>query len=120
MGNRLAPNIHIPFWATCLQLALHLGWILIPQSSVGQNLGLSEEDVQDCFNLLSLAIFLLSIWLSFKARNILQLYASRYLEKSVTVLSIAPSGLMIFFFGPLYLQAQINKMIAMELLAPDL
>ena len=118
--NRLAPNIQIPLWAACLQLALHLGWILIPQSSVGQALGLSEENVQDCFNLLSLAAFILSIWLSFKARSILQLYASRYLEKSVAVLSIAPSGLMIFLFGPLYLQDQINRMIAMELLNPDL
>ena len=118
--GRWAPNIQIPLWAACLQLALHLGWILIPQSSVGQALGLSEENVQDCFNLLSLAAFILSIWLSFKARSILQLYASRYLEKSVAVLSIAPSGLMIFLFGPLYLQGQINRMIAMELLNPDL
>ena len=118
--NRLAPNIQIPFWAACLQLALHLGWILIPQSSVGQALGLSEEDVQNCFTLLSLAAFILSVWLSFKARSILQLYASRYLEKSVVVLSIAPSGLMTFLFGPLYLQSQINRMIAMELLDPDL
>ncbi len=118
--NRLAPNIQIPLWAACLQLALHLGWILIPQSSVGQALGLSEEDVNDCFTLLSLAAFILSIWLCFKARSILQLYASRYLEKSVAVLSIAPSGLMIFLFGPLYLQGQINRMIAMELLDPDL
>ena len=118
--NRLAPNIQIPFWAACLQLALHLGGFLIPQSSVGQALGLSEEDVQNCFTLLSLAAFILSVWLSFKARSILQLYASRYLEKSVVVLSIAPSGLMTFLFGPLYLQGQINRMIAMELLDPDL
>ena len=118
--NRLAPNIQIPFWAACLQLALHLGGFLIPQSSVGQALGLSEEDVNDCFTLLSLAAFILSIWLCFKARSILQLYASRYLEKSVVVLSIAPSGLMIFLFGPLYLQGQINRMIAMELLNPEL
>ena len=118
--SRLAPKIYLPFWAACLQLAIHLSWILIPQSSVVQAWGLSEEDVQNCFTLLSLAAFILSIWLSFKARSILQVYASRYLEKSVVVLSVAPSGLMTFLFGPLYLQGQINRMIAMELLDPDL
>ena len=40
--------------------------------------------------------------------------------KSVVVLSIASSGLMTVFFGPLYLQLQVNKMIDMELLNPEL
>ena len=118
--NRLAPKVHIPFWAAGLNLALFLGWILISQDEVGQSLGLSSEDAQSCFNMLSLGAFALSAWLSFRARSVLQIYASQYLEKSVVVLSIAPSRFMLTFFGALYLQLQINRMIAMELLNPEL
>lgn len=118
--NRLYPRLRFPFWGACLHLCLVLAWFFLSQDEVQSSLGLSEEDARRCFNLLFPALGGLSIWLSFKARSILQNYAAQYVEKSVVVLSIAPSGLMTVFFGPLYLQLQVNKMIDMELLNPEL
>lgn len=59
-------------------------------------------------------------WLAFRVRDILQNHASRYLERAVAVMTIAPSGMMLLFAGPLYLQLQVNKMISMELLTPKI
>lgn len=118
--NRLVPKVHIPFWAAGLNFVLVLGWLLISQDNIVQALGLSPEDAQSYFNLLLLGSFGLSTWLSFRARSILQHYASQHLEKTVVILSIAPSGMMTTLFGALYLQFQINRMIAMELLSPKL
>ncbi len=118
--NRLAPKVGFPLWAACLQIVLHLSWILVSQESVGESLGIQKDEAQSFFNLLCTAAFFLSVWLAFRARSILQVYASQYMEKSVVILSVAPSGMATTFFGALYLQLQVNRMIAMELLNPEL
>lgn len=119
--NRLAPNkIRLPLWAACLYMFFIVSWFFLPQDFVRFGLGLSAEAIDNYFTLALLLSFVLSLWLAFRVRSILQIYASQYLEKSVVVLSIASSGLMMILFGALYLQFQINKMISMELLNPDL
>lgn len=118
--NRLHDRLRFPSWGALLYFFLLLGWIFSSQDVPRFWFGLSPEENQTCFNILFLLYIGVSIWLAFAARNILQNYAARHMEKSLAVLAIAPSGLMTLLFGPLYLQLQVNKMISMELLNPEL
>ena len=59
------------------------------------------------------------IYMKFQIRTILRTYALKYLDKNTVMESIAPSGVCVFFFGIIYLQYHINKMIDMGLFDPE-
>ena len=82
--------------------------------------GLIVEDILDISSTALGVAAVASGWLAFRVRDILQAHASQYMEKAVAVRTIAPSSGMLLLFGPAYLQSQINKMIAMELLTPKI
>ena len=88
--------------------------------SDGEPLTREKAIEQEIFEWLLGVSIVASAWLAFRTRTILQQHASRYLDKAVAVQVVAPSGTLLFLFGPMYLQSQINKMISMELLAPKI
>ena len=83
-------------------------------------LGLSQGQWQSYFDTALGVAIVLSVWLAFKARSILQGYAAKSMEAGVAVHTVAPSNVLLILFGPMYLQYQINKMISMDLLAPQI
>lgn len=88
--------------------------------SDGEPLTREKAIEQEIFEWLLGVSIVASAWLAFRTRTILQQHASRYLDKAVAVQVVAPSGTLLFLFGPMYLQSQIDKMISMELLVPKI
>ena len=62
----------------------------------------------------------ISAYIAFQVKDMLQSYALSRMNKTAVIKIVAPSGICLFLFGPLYLQYQINKMIDMELMSPEL
>ena len=116
--NALNPPDTMPAWGVALYNLLWISVFLLPNS--GERFGLTQEQWQSFFNTALGVMIVLSVWLAFKARSILQGYAAKSLEVSVVVHTVAPSNVLLILFGPMYLQYQINKMISMELLAPQI
>lgn len=110
--NALGTSKKFPAWCAGI---LGLAWcamILLP--------GGGNAAGQELFNYASGIVFVASIYLAFSVRGMLQEYASGFMERSVAVATVAPSGMMLVLFGPLYLQACVNRMIAMRYLAPKI
>ena len=42
------------------------------------------------------------------------------METSAAIHTVVPSNVLLILFGVMYLQYQVNKMISMELLAPQI
>lgn len=108
--NNLTPDIKISdisFW----------GYIVLSVA----NLALVFSDLSDSelYGVLALALWGFYIYLVFQIRKILRVYASKYVDKATAIILVAPSGVLLFFFGTIYLQTQINKMIKAELFAPE-
>ena len=83
--------------------------------------------VSDNESIYSIALpvsWLSGIYMAFQVKNILRAYALKNIDLinsgsiSITKL-IAPSSILLILFGSIYLQSQINKMINLELFAPE-
>ena len=116
--NALNPPDTMPAWGVALYNLMWMSVFFLPNS--GEKFGLAQEQWQSIFNTALGVAIVLSVWLAFKARSILQGYATKFLEDSVAVHTVAPSNVLLILFGPMYLQYQINKMISMDLLAPQI
>ncbi len=116
--NSLESESKLPKWAIALYALLWCAMVIIPGSE--SDIGISESISQQIFNISLGLAMTISVWLAFITRNILQAHASNYMEGNDAVNTIAPSGVMLILFGPLYLQTQINRMLKMELLAPKI
>ncbi|MBR1486939.1 MAG: DUF4234 domain-containing protein, partial [Synergistaceae bacterium] len=83
---------------------------------------ISPEDAEDLNGIAYLVLLGSAVYVAFSVKKILREYASQNLSLSVGTISriIAPSDVALFFFGYIYLQFQINKMINAEILAPKL
>lgn len=77
-------------------------------------------DKQTVFNYSVDTAIIVSLYLGFVVRSILQSYAAGLIGRNVAVGTIAPSGVMLVLFGAVYLQHGINRMMKMKLLAPKL
>ncbi|MBQ7154053.1 MAG: zinc ribbon domain-containing protein [Synergistaceae bacterium] len=115
--NALGTKKKFPVWALLILAVSWAGMILLPGGNIQ---GLPEELSGEIYNYAFGVAFVASIFLAFSVRGMLQEYASGLMEKTLAVNTIAPSGIMLILFGPLYLQHSINKMIAMKLLAPKI
>ena len=116
--NALNSGKKFPAWAAGVFMLAFFGMYM--SSSVAALLGGTEEISQEVFNYAAAIVFVVSIYLAFAVRNILQAYAAKFMDKSAAVGSIAPSAVMLVLFGPIYLQHSVNRMIAMKLLAPKI
>ncbi|NLL37433.1 MAG: zinc ribbon domain-containing protein [Fretibacterium sp.] len=121
--NALDPKVTFPFpavLANFLVTLCFLAFLMIDNSILQATFGLTADGVSDLMGWSMLLAMGVATYVAFAFRRILQNYAAKHLERSVAVQTIAPSGVMTFLFGALYLQATVNRMIAMELLNPQL
>ena len=105
--NNLTPDEKISdglFWSCIILYAATIVLIVI------------DSNIYGITNFISWIVWL---FLVFNIRKILRAYASRHIDKATALMLVAPSGVLLFFFGTIYLQFQINKMIKAELLAPE-
>lgn len=116
--NSLESDSKLPKWAVAAYALLWCVMVIVPGSE--SEIGISESISQQIFNVSLGLAMTISVWLAFITRNILQAHASDYMNRNDAVNTIAPSGVMLILFGPLYLQTQINRMLKMELLAPKI
>ena len=93
-----------------------------PEAALWAYLGLSiASDIAPAISdMLTFSVvigfWIVSAYLAFETRSILRAYASKYMNKREAALFVGPSSAMLFFFGVIYLQFQINDMIEAELL----
>lgn len=116
--NSLESDSKLPKWAIAVYAMLWCVMVIVPGSE--SDIGITEAISQQIFNISLGLAMTISVWLAFITRKILQAHASNYMEGNDAVNTIAPSGVMLILFGPLYLQTQINKMLKIELLAPKI
>ena len=116
--NGLNTSKKFPAWAAGI---FGVAWcISFISPGSAESFAVIGEFSQEIFNYAMGIAFTASIYLAFISRNILQEYATKFMEKNIAVGSIAPSGIMLVCFGPVYLQHCINKMISMKILAPKI
>ena len=116
--NDLDSGTKLPAWAVGI-FAVMCAMICLG-SNVQEYFGLTEETSQDILDYALGVVLVASVWLAFWVRKILQGYAAKFMERDIAVGSIAPSGMMLVLFGPVYLQHTVNKMIKMKLMAPQI
>ncbi len=114
--DRLSPQKPLPQVALWLYLLVSIAFIVLPQSEEKMDLTFYNN----IYNIILLAMPGLSIWLAFRVRRMLQTYAATFMDRKVVIKTIAPSGLALVFFGMVYLQLQINNMVSMEILNPEI
>ena len=96
--NDLDSGTKLPAWAAGI-FAVACALMVLNTS-----LGLSQEMEQTVFDYAFGVVIVAGCWLAFLVRKILQGYAAKFMERNVAVGSIAPSGIMLVLFGPIYLQ----------------
>jgi hypothetical protein len=116
--NALNTGKKFPAWLAGIFALAWCAMFILPGSEA--TFGITSEMSQEIYNY-SLGIgFVASVYLAFAARNILQEYAAKFMERPVAVQTVAPSAIMLILFGSIYLQHCVNKMIAMKILAPKI
>ncbi len=108
----MLPDKKFPVWAI---IVFVLAWglvVILPGNDENPS-----ELVQTANTCAVWGAFIVSVYLAFSVRKILQEYAAKFMEADIAVESIAPSGVKLALFGAIYLQSCINKMIKMKLLA---
>ncbi|MBQ8693225.1 MAG: zinc ribbon domain-containing protein [Synergistaceae bacterium] len=118
-------SLKVPAWLVAVFALSFIAMFMLSNSQGDYSAGMADIDTeanifQDYFNYALAVVILTSGWLAFKVRAILQSYAANYLDSTVALQTVAPSGVMLCLFGAAYLQMQINKMISMEILAPKI
>ena len=110
--NALGTSKKFPAWLAGVFALAWCAMILLPNG----------EDIEgsELFNYAAGIAFVASVYLAFSVRSILQEYASRFMERNIAVATVAPSGVLLVLFGPLYLQACVNRLIKMKFLAPKI
>ena len=112
----LIPDKKFPVWAVIL-FVVSWGLVVILPSSEEENTSELVRIVNSCA---VWGAIIVSVYLAFSVRKILQEYAAKFMQADIAVESIAPSGVKLALFGAIYLQSCVNKMIKMKLLAPKI
>ena len=100
-----------------------VGWIMLfMASSEGdpELAGTAAEESNNIVGIAYLVIWASALWMSFGIKKILREYISLKSKDTATAKLLNFSDIMLFCFGYIYLQVQINRMIDAELLAPKL
>ncbi len=104
----------LPSWIGYLLILLQLGSLLIGFLPLFAHV--SPEEARS-LGLFSWIPFLVGLYVWFTLRRILKEYAER-LGGPIPAAQVANNPVMTFFFGPLYMQYHINKMIEARMIDP--
>ena len=116
--NALGTSKKFPAWAVAIfGLSWCAIWFLPGAEAIP---GTPPDFMDEAYNYALAIEFVVSVYLAFAARSMLQEYAARFVEKPVAVSTVAPSAIMLILFGTIYLQHTVNKMISMKMLAPKI
>ena len=117
--NNLVKGLKFPDIALGIYI---VGWIMLFMASSGGDPELAEaaEESNDIVGIAYLIIWAGALWMSFGIKKILHEYISLKCKDEAAVKLLKFSDVMLFCFGYIYLQVQINKMINAEILAPKL
>ena len=88
-----------------------IGWVI---------LFCSPENADDLNSIAYLVTLCTAFYMAYSVKKILREYASHHFDVITSLKIVAPSNIALFFFGYIYLQFQINKMINLEIIAPKL
>ena len=116
--NALNSGKKIPAWAAGIFALAFCGAFF--SDNIAGLFGGGQELAQIIFDWSAGIGLVVSVYLAFAVRNILQAHAAKFMDKNIAVGSVAPSSVMLVLFGPLYLQHSVNRMIGMKLLAPKI
>ena len=117
--NSLGTKAKLQAWAVGVFAVLMFATFMLPSYDLTAS-GISEELSENIYNTVLSLLILVSGWLAYSVKNILQEHAAQFIGKTNAVQSIANSNLMLILFGPAYLQLQVNKMIKMNMFAPKI
>ena len=116
--NSLGTRMKLSPLLVALHALLWFGVIMLPNSAF--ELSFLPVDGQTLFDYALGTDIVLSGWIAFRVKSIFQEYAAQTLDRSVAIMTVASSNILLLLFGPMYLQYEVNKMISAELLAPQL
>ena len=97
-----------------------IGWCVFLGMSSSDAEALDPENSESLAGYGYLILWAGALWMSFAIKKILKEYLTRTCKDEAVLKVIAFSDLMVFCFGYIYLQMQINKMIKAEILSPQL
>lgn len=118
--NLLVPEYKkLPRWAVVIYAALWACVIFLPSLEENLDITINYEQEQNIINISLWLAIILSIYLAYIARSILQEYAAKFLGENAAVYTIASSNILLILFGAAYIQTQINKLISMEFISPQ-
>ena len=119
--NSLGTKTKLPAWLVAVFAVLYAGIFLMPPNVAGYVLSeIDEETAYTVYDIALSLVMLVSGWLAFIVRKILQEHAASFMDKSQAVKVAAPSNVMLILFGAAYLQYQVNKMIHMNMFSPQI
>lgn len=117
--NSLGTQAKLPAWLTGIFALLSVVFFMVQPDSLSEY-GLSAENAETVVNVILSLEILVSAWLAFTVKKILQEHAANFVGKNTAVQIAAASNVMLILFGAAYLQLQVNKMIKMNMFAPKI
>ena len=97
-----------------------IGWIMFLSFSSSDAQELDPESAENFVGYGYIILWAGALWMSFAIKKILKDYLAQTCKDEAIIKVINFSDVMIFIFGYIYLQMQINKMIHAEIFAPNL
>ena len=97
-----------------------IGWCIFLGMSSSDAEAVDPENSESLAGYGYLILWAGALWLSFGIKKILKEFLTRNCKDEAILKVINFSDIMIFIFGYIYLQIQINKMIQAEILSPQL
>ena len=115
--NSLVEGLKIPDIGLVIYI---IGWLMFFYFSSSDAEAADPEEAENLIGISYLVIWAGALWLWFAIKKILKEFLTRNCKDETILKVINFSDIMIFCFGYIYLQSQINKMINAEFLAPKL
>ncbi len=105
-------------WLCVFYAVLCVAVFMFP--SQAEEYGISATDDASNYWVFALVFaVVLSVWLAFRTRTILNEYAGGF-KNNIFGLPFDPFSILLFIAGPLYLQFEVNRMIKRGLLSPKI
>ena len=112
----LTDSKKFPVWAV-IAFVIAWGLVVILPADEEEN---TSELLQTVNSIAIWSALIMSVYLAFVVRKILQEYAVKFMDTDIAAESVAPSAVKVILFGAVYLQHCVNKMIKMKILAPKI
>jgi len=96
-----------------------VGWLMFMCFTSSEDPELASESSESLAGIGCIIIWVGAAWMSFSIKKILLEYLKQNCKDEAVLKVITFSDVMLFIFGYIYLQIQINKMINAEFFAPN-